>query len=37
MSGDSREAEAHFFATPEDFRAWLREHHATATELVVKP
>jgi uncharacterized protein YdeI (YjbR/CyaY-like superfamily) len=24
-----------FFATPEGFRAWLKEHHATATELVV--
>jgi uncharacterized protein YdeI (YjbR/CyaY-like superfamily) len=24
-----------FFATPEDFRGWLAEHHATATELVV--
>lgn len=24
-----------FFASPEDFRAWLKEHHATATELVV--
>jgi uncharacterized protein YdeI (YjbR/CyaY-like superfamily) len=24
-----------FFATPEDFRAWLKDHHATATELVV--
>jgi uncharacterized protein YdeI (YjbR/CyaY-like superfamily) len=24
-----------FFATPEEFRAWLREHHATATELLV--
>jgi uncharacterized protein YdeI (YjbR/CyaY-like superfamily) len=27
--------EPRFFATPEDFRAWLKEHHATATELVV--
>jgi uncharacterized protein YdeI (YjbR/CyaY-like superfamily) len=26
---------AHFFATPDDFRSWLEEHHATATELVV--
>jgi uncharacterized protein YdeI (YjbR/CyaY-like superfamily) len=24
-----------FFATPEDFRAWLQEHHATAAELLV--
>jgi uncharacterized protein YdeI (YjbR/CyaY-like superfamily) len=24
-----------FFATPEAFRAWLEEHHATATELLV--
>jgi uncharacterized protein YdeI (YjbR/CyaY-like superfamily) len=24
-----------FFATTEDFRAWLKDHHATATELVV--
>ena len=24
-----------FFATPEEFRAWLDEHHATATELWV--
>jgi uncharacterized protein YdeI (YjbR/CyaY-like superfamily) len=24
-----------FFATPEDFRAWLSEHHATAAELLV--
>jgi uncharacterized protein YdeI (YjbR/CyaY-like superfamily) len=28
-------AEATFFATPADFRAWLEEHHATATELWV--
>ena len=27
--------EPRFFATPEAFRAWLKEHHATATELVV--
>jgi uncharacterized protein YdeI (YjbR/CyaY-like superfamily) len=25
----------HFFATSDDFRAWLEEHYATATELVV--
>ena len=24
-----------FFATPEDFRAWLEEHHDTETELLV--
>jgi uncharacterized protein YdeI (YjbR/CyaY-like superfamily) len=24
-----------FFASPEEFRAWLEEHHATATELLV--
>ncbi len=24
-----------FFATPADFRAWLEEHHATETELIV--
>ncbi|GAA3111984.1 YdeI/OmpD-associated family protein [Streptosporangium carneum] len=24
-----------FFATPDDFRAWLEEHHATARELLV--
>jgi uncharacterized protein YdeI (YjbR/CyaY-like superfamily) len=24
-----------FFATPEDFRAWLQEHHATEKELLV--
>jgi uncharacterized protein YdeI (YjbR/CyaY-like superfamily) len=24
-----------YFASPEDFRAWLEEHHATATELLV--
>jgi uncharacterized protein YdeI (YjbR/CyaY-like superfamily) len=24
-----------FFATPEEFRAWLEEHHATETELLV--
>jgi uncharacterized protein YdeI (YjbR/CyaY-like superfamily) len=23
-----------FFAAPEEFRAWLEEHHATATELL---
>jgi len=26
---------ARFFACPEEFRSWLEEHHATATELVV--
>jgi uncharacterized protein YdeI (YjbR/CyaY-like superfamily) len=26
---------ARFFASPGEFRAWLEEHHATATELVV--
>ena len=25
----------HFFATPEEFRAWLEQHHASETELVV--
>ena len=24
-----------FFATPDEFRAWLQEHHATETELLV--
>jgi hypothetical protein len=24
-----------FFATPAEFRAWLEEHHATRTELLV--
>jgi uncharacterized protein YdeI (YjbR/CyaY-like superfamily) len=24
-----------FFATPDDFRAWLEEHHETSTELLV--
>jgi uncharacterized protein YdeI (YjbR/CyaY-like superfamily) len=24
-----------FFATPDEFRAWLQEHHATASELLV--
>jgi uncharacterized protein YdeI (YjbR/CyaY-like superfamily) len=27
--------DAVYFATAEDFRAWLAEHHATATELLV--
>jgi uncharacterized protein YdeI (YjbR/CyaY-like superfamily) len=27
--------EPRFFATPDDFRGWLKEHHATATELLV--
>jgi uncharacterized protein YdeI (YjbR/CyaY-like superfamily) len=27
--------EPRFFATPEEFRAWLDEHHTTATEVVV--
>jgi uncharacterized protein YdeI (YjbR/CyaY-like superfamily) len=27
--------EARFFATPDDFRAWLAEHHETETELLV--
>jgi uncharacterized protein YdeI (YjbR/CyaY-like superfamily) len=27
--------EARFFATPQDFRAWLEEHHADAGELLV--
>jgi uncharacterized protein YdeI (YjbR/CyaY-like superfamily) len=27
--------EPHFFATPDEFHAWLEEHHATATEVVV--
>lgn len=34
-SGTSTPAEPMFFETPEAFRAWLDEHHATATELVV--
>ncbi|MBV8034188.1 YdeI family protein [Roseateles sp.] len=28
-------AEPHYFASPEEFRAWLARHAATATELVV--
>lgn len=31
--GGSAERPATFFAGPEDFRAWLEEHHATADEL----
>jgi hypothetical protein len=27
--------EPSFFATPEDFRAWLEAHHESATELLV--
>ena len=27
--------EPNFFASPNDFRAWLEEHHATETELLV--
>ena len=27
--------EPRFFATPEEFRAWLEEHHMTDTELIV--
>jgi len=27
--------EPHFFATPAAFRAWLKKHHASATELLV--
>ena len=27
--------EPRFFATPDEFRSWLEEHHATETELVV--
>jgi uncharacterized protein YdeI (YjbR/CyaY-like superfamily) len=26
---------AHFFSTPDEFRAWLENHHSTATQLVV--
>jgi uncharacterized protein YdeI (YjbR/CyaY-like superfamily) len=29
------DSEPTFFAGPEEFRAWLEEHHATATECVV--
>jgi uncharacterized protein YdeI (YjbR/CyaY-like superfamily) len=29
------DAEPTFFATPEDFRAWLEEHHESASELLV--
>jgi uncharacterized protein YdeI (YjbR/CyaY-like superfamily) len=35
MAGDSTQREPVFFATPEEFRAWLDEHHATETELLV--
>jgi uncharacterized protein YdeI (YjbR/CyaY-like superfamily) len=31
----SRDVEPRFVATPDDFRTWLKEHHATATEVVV--
>jgi uncharacterized protein YdeI (YjbR/CyaY-like superfamily) len=27
--------EPHFFASPADFRAWLKKHHGSATELLV--
>ena len=27
--------EAHFFATPEDFRTWLKHHHQSSNELLV--
>ncbi len=27
--------EVHFFETPEEWRAWLEEHHATETEVLV--
>src|SRR5215211_9425784 len=27
--------EPQFFAAPDEFRTWLEEHHATATEVVV--
>ena len=27
--------EVHFFETPAEWRAWLEEHHATATEVEV--
>jgi uncharacterized protein YdeI (YjbR/CyaY-like superfamily) len=26
---------AHFFSTPDEFRAWLEDHHSTAAELLV--
>jgi len=29
------DAEPIFFAAPEEFRAWLEEHHETASELLV--
>ncbi len=32
MSSPSKN-EPTFFATPDDFRAWLEAHHATAPEL----
>lgn len=31
--GGTDERPARFFSTPEDFREWLEEHHATETEL----
>jgi uncharacterized protein YdeI (YjbR/CyaY-like superfamily) len=33
--GDGANAEALFFATPEDFRKWLKAHHENARELWV--
>ena len=35
MRGVGSEAKPQFFATADDFRAWLEEHHASATEVVV--
>jgi uncharacterized protein YdeI (YjbR/CyaY-like superfamily) len=35
QSTATKQAEAQFFATPEDFRAWLDTHHDSATELWV--
>src|SRR6476469_9146341 len=36
MPGSTEDApQPTFFATPDDFRAWLEAHHATAPELLV--
>jgi uncharacterized protein YdeI (YjbR/CyaY-like superfamily) len=32
---EKQQAAPRFFATPDDFRAWLEEHHANASELMV--
>src|SRR5687767_5725108 len=34
-SSVSRTPDATFFATPAEFRRWLRKHHASETELLV--